>query len=250
MLTTSILTFILGSIIGSFLNVVIYRLPENKSIITPPSHCPECGTRLGPLDLVPILSFLIFRGNCRYCNSSNSWQYPAVEFLTGLLYVLTYLKFGLSVELIIYLGLISLLIVCSFIDLKYQIIPNKITYPGIIIGLILSLFFNHITFISSILGLIIPAGLLLLLAIIFKGGMGIGDVKLIGMIGTVTGYGYALAGIFLGALVGSVIYVPLMIAGKVDRKTRIPFGPLISLGSILMILYGQELITWYFGLFV
>jgi leader peptidase (prepilin peptidase)/N-methyltransferase len=245
-----ILIFTTGLIIGSFLNVVIYRLPENESIITPPSHCSECGTRLGPLDLVPILSFLFFRGRCRYCDNHISWQYPAVELLTGILYLLSYLKFGLSLDLIIYLGLISILIVCSFIDLKYKIIPNKITYPGIIIGLVLSLFFNHITIKSSLMGLVIPAGLLLLLAIIFKGGMGLGDVKLVGMIGVFIGYGYTLAGIFLGALVGSIVFLPLLIAGKVSRKTRIPFGPLISLGAVIMILFGSELIGWYLGLFV
>lgn len=250
MLTVSITTFVIGLIIGSFLNVVIYRLPEEISIIKPPSHCLECGTRLSPLDLVPVFSYLIYRGRCRYCGTKISIQYPLVELLNGFLYLFTYLKFGFSLEMVGYLILISLLIAISFIDLKYRIIPNKLSYFGIIIGLIFSIFSSHITFISSFLGIFIPAGLLLILALIYKKGMGIGDVKLVGMIGAFTGYKIVLSGIFLGSVIGLIFFTPLILSKRIDRKTKIPFGPFISTGSIIMIFYGETLLDWYLNLFI
>ena len=242
--------FVFGLIIGSFFNVVIYRVPRGESIVTPPSHCPTCNTRLKAIDLIPILSYILYRGKCRYCGAKISLQYPIVEFITALLYLFTYLKFGLSLAGYINLFLISLLTIITFIDLNEKIIPNVLSYSGIIIGLILSLIFEHITFISSLIGLIIPSILLLIIALIFKGGMGIGDVKLVGMIGTFTGYLYPLISIFIGSLIGIIIYFPLMLKGNVDRKTRIPFGPLISLGTIIMIFFGKWLIDLYWAIFI
>ena len=242
---TAILTFIIGLIIGSFFNVVIYRLPRGESIIAPPSHCPNCNTRLKTVDLIPVISYIFNKGECRYCGVNISWQYPVVELLTAFLYLFTHLKFGLTADFFIYLFLISYLIIISFIDFNEKIIPNVLSYSGIIIGLVLAIIFNHISFISSLIGLIVPSLLLLLIALIFKGGMGIGDVKLVGMIGVFTGYLYSLLSIFLGALIGSVVYLPLMLTGKVDPKTRIPFGPLINIGALIMIFYGEELIDIY-----
>ena len=245
-----IFIFILGLIGGSFLNVVIYRLPLKKSIIFPSSHCPYCETKLKYYDLIPVLSYIINKGKCRYCGEKISFQYPIVELLTGLLFLLTFLNYDLTSEFIIFIFLISVLIVVSFIDIKYQIIPNEITFTFIPIGLILSLFFNHIKFLDSLLGLLIPAGILLLIAFIYKKGMGIGDVKLIGMIGVFIGWEYALISIFIGALFGSIYGIYMMVTGNMTRKTRIPFGPFISLGAVIMILYGSLLIDWYLGLFI
>ncbi|MFW6025244.1 MAG: prepilin peptidase [Candidatus Woesearchaeota archaeon] len=247
---TITLIFITGLILGSFFNVVIYRLPRGESIITPPSHCPECNTRLKTIDLIPVISYIINKGKCRYCGANISWQYPVVELITAFLYLFTYLKFGLTIEFLIYLFLISYLIIISFIDYNEKIIPNFLSYSGIIIGLVLAIIFNHITFISSLIGLIVPSFLLLIIALIFKGGMGIGDVKLVGMIGAFTGYLYPLLAIFLGALIGSVLYLPLMIRGKVDGKTRIPFGPLINIGALIMIFFGERLIDLYWIVFL
>ena len=168
--------FIIGLIIGSFLNVIIYRLPKGKSIITPPSHCPKCGTRLKVIDLIPVLSYLETRGKCRYCNTKISIQYPIVELLTGFFFLAAYLKFGISVQLFIYLLLISALIAVTVIDYKYMIIPNKITYPLIVISLLSAIIFDYITIFQSLLGIVIPSALLLIVAFIFKGGMGMGDV--------------------------------------------------------------------------
>ena len=241
--------FILGLIIGSFLNVVIYRMPEKKSIIKPPSHCPQCKTRLKVIDLIPVLSYLSTKGKCRYCGAEISWQYPFVELLTGFIFLGAYLKFGLTAELFIMLLLISALIVISLIDYKYLIIPNVITYSGIIIGLLTAIIFDYITIFSSLLGIVIPALILLVIALIFKGGMGMGDVKLASMLGAFLGTIDTLAGIFIGSLLGSVIGLSLMGLGVLKRKDRIPFGPFICFGAVIMIFFGEFLIDWYVSLF-
>ncbi|CCU79390.1 Leader peptidase (Prepilin peptidase) / N-methyltransferase [Halanaerobium saccharolyticum subsp. saccharolyticum DSM 6643] len=241
---------ILGLLIGSFLNVIIYRLPEEKSIITPPSHCPKCGTRLKVIDLIPVLSFLSTRGKCRYCNTKISIQYPLVELLTGFLFLAAYLKFGISIQLFIYLLLISALIAVTVIDYKYMIIPNKITYPLIVISVLSAIIFDYLTIFQSLLGIVIPSLLLLIVAFIFKGGMGMGDVKLVAAIGGFMGWSYTLAGIFLGSLLGSIIGLSLMGLGIIGRKTRIPFGPFICIGAVVMIFFGDTLFNWYINLFL
>ena len=234
-----------GLIMGSFFNVIIYRLPRGESIVTPPSHCPTCNTKLKVKDLIPVMSFLFNKGKCRYCRSEISWQYPIVELLTAFIYLLTYLNFGLTVKMFIYLFLLSYLIIISLIDYNEIIIPNVLSYSGIIVGLILSLIFNHISFSQSILGLFIPSLSLLIIALIFKGGMGIGDVKLVGMIGTFIGAKYTLLAIFLGALIGLIYGIIKLCKDEMNRKTPIPFAPFINLGAIIMIFYGNELINLY-----
>jgi len=241
---------ILGFIIGSFLNVIIYRLPEKKSIIYPPSHCPKCGKRLKIIDLIPVLSYLSTGGKCRYCNTKISIQYPLVEILTGFLFLFAYLKFGISVQLFIYLLLLAALIVVSFIDYKYMIIPNKITYPLVVVSLLSAVIFDYITIFQSLLGILIPSLLLLIVAFIFKGGMGMGDVKLAAAIGGILGWSYTLTGIFLGSLFGSIIGLSLMGLGIIGRKTRIPFGPFICFGSAIVIFFGETLFNWYINLFL
>ncbi|MBM7557953.1 prepilin peptidase [Halanaerobacter jeridensis] len=243
-----IIIFIFGLMIGSFLNVVIYRIPNEQSITFGRSYCPNCETQLKYYDLIPVVSFLWTTGQCRYCEEKISWQYPVVELLTAFLFLGLYLKFSLTVKLGVLMLLISLLIASSIIDLQLQIIPNKITYFGIIIGLIFSLIFNYISIKLALLGLLIPAGFLLLIAVITKGGMGIGDVKFAAMIGTFIGPKLTLLGIFLGSLLGSIIALFLLLAGKKTRKSKLPFGPLIALGTIIMIFYGQVIIDWYLRL--
>jgi leader peptidase (prepilin peptidase)/N-methyltransferase len=246
----SIYFFILGLIVGSFLNVVIYRLPENKSIIRPPSHCPKCNTRLKIIDLIPVFSYMSTGGKCRYCGAKISFQYPFVELLTAFFFLFSYLKFGLTSEFIIYSLLLSALIVISLIDYKYMIIPNIITYSGIIIGFLSAIIFDYITIIDSLLGIFIPTLLILIVALIFKGGMGMGDVKLVSMLGAFLGYKYTLAGIFIGSVFGSVIGLALMGLGILNRKDRIPFGPFICLGAVIMIFFGEQLIGLYWSLFL
>lgn len=237
-----------GLLIGSFLNVVIYRLPKHQSIIVPASHCPKCGTSLQVWDLVPVFSFLLAGGRCRYCAKAVSRQYPLVELLTAFLFSGLYRVYGLSTDLIIYIFLGSLLIIVSFIDLNYQIIPNKITLPALVIGLILSLFGYNLSFSAALIGVVIPGGFFLLIALIVPQGLGMGDVKLVAMLGAWLGFKATLIGIFSGALLGSIIGLTLLATGRIERRTRIPFGPLISLGMVIVLLF-PGLVNWYFSLF-
>lgn len=242
-----IIIFIFGILIGSFLNVIIYRLPRGESIVFPSSHCPECSSSLQVLDLIPVLSFLLLKGKCRYCGEKISIKYPFVEFLTGFLLISLYHQYRLNTEFIIFSMLVYALVVISFIDYKLKIIPNKITYPGIIIGLILSLFFKHIKFISSLLGILIPSVLFLMIAFIYQKGLGMGDVKLVAMIGTFIGWQYTLMSIFIGSFIAVIIIIILIALNVIDPREQIPFGPFISIGSIITILYGTEI---YFLLYI
>ncbi len=202
--------FIMGIIIGSFLNVCIYRLPRKESIVYPPSHCPNCQQRLRPLDLIPILSYVIYRGRCRYCKHAISLQYPFFELLTGLIYFLTYLEFGLNLEGYLMFLFNSALIVVTGIDAKHRIIPDLINLPGIVIGLIVAIFAIHTSFLNAILGMLVGGGLFFLIAVITRGGIGAGDVKLMAFIGAFLGIKETLLGIFLGSLIGSIYGVYLI----------------------------------------
>ncbi len=243
------IVFLFGLIIGSFLNVVIYRLPEEQSIVSPPSHCFNCETELKAWDLIPVFSYLLTKGRCRYCNKKISIQYPLVELGTAVVFLLLYWSVGWGIELLLYLFLASLIIVSSIIDLERMIIPNRITYFGIIAGFFSSLIFDHLSVLSSLVGIIIPAAVLLLIIILSRGGMGIGDVKLVAMIGSFLGPWVPLVALFIGSLIGAIILLPLIFKEPEWRKTKIPFGPLISLGSLLIMIWGEELISFYFNLF-
>ncbi|MFP4662183.1 MAG: prepilin peptidase [Halanaerobiales bacterium] len=240
-----IIIFITGLIFGSFLNVIIYRLPREESIVFPASHCPSCQNTLQAIDLIPVLSFVFYRGKCRYCKEKISWQYPFVELLTGILLLLLYMKYYFTTEFVIYGLLVLVLIAISVIDFKLRIIPNKITYPGVIIAFILSVFFEHITILSSLLGILIPAGLFLLIALIYQKGLGMGDVKLVALIGAVLGWQYTLLAIFIGSFIGAIIGITLILTKIMDRRVQIPFGPYISFGTIIVLLYGERLIEMY-----
>lgn len=243
MLSTYI--FIIGTVIGSFLNVCIYRLPRGESIATPPSHCPQCEKRLKPWDLIPIISFLIYRGHCRYCGYQISYQYPLIEALTGFIYLLTYWELGVTPEGVIIMGFASALIVIGVIDFEKRIVPDSISLPGMISGLILASIFSHISFLNSVIGLIVGGGLFLLIATLVKGGMGGGDIKLMAFIGSFLGWKGALLTIFISSLMGSIIGIVLIIISDAGRKTAIPYGPFLALGALISALYGNELISLY-----
>ena len=237
-----IFIFLFGAAIGSFSNVCIYRLPKKLSIISPPSQCPNCGKSISPFDNIPIISFILLRGRCRYCQSPISWRYPIIETITGLIFLSLYLNFRISPQFFIYALLCTSLIIIAFIDLEHKIIPDVITLPGIIIGLTLSLTIPHITLINSIKGLLIGGGLFYAIAIISRGGMGGGDIKLIAMVGSFLGWKNVLLTIFLGSLFGSIVGIVLIILKKKNRKDMVPFGPFLSLGAIISIFYGRDLI--------
>jgi len=244
-----LIVFILGLLTGSFLNVVIYRLPKKESIVFPRSHCPYCGKELGVFDLIPVVSFIFLRGRCRYCGEKISWQYPLVEIITGLLFLSFYYLDGLNIYFISHLILTGLLLPISIIDFRYQLIPNKITFPGIALGLILAFFSDHITISSALLGLVIPGGFLLLLALLSKGGMGMGDVKLAAMIGTFIGPVYSFLSIFIGALLGMVYGIIISFRKRNRDRTRVPFGTFICIGTILILYWGEQILDWYLNLF-
>jgi leader peptidase (prepilin peptidase) / N-methyltransferase len=246
--------FIFGLIIGSFCNVVIYRLPQGASIVTPGSHCPSCKTPIRPWENIPLVSYVLLRGRCRACKEPISLRYPAVELLSGVLYVLLWTRFGLSIPLVVYAALTSALFTVALIDYDHKIIPNTITLPGIVIGLglsalsILSLKVLPMTPLTSLLGILLGGVFFYLIALVSRGGMGGGDIKLIAMIGAFLGWQGAFFTIFSGALLGSLVGVTLMLLGKKGRKDKVPFGPFLSAGAILFMLWGDQLIHWYVDL--
>ena len=236
--------FIVGTVMGCFSNVCIYRIPLQLSIVQPGSYCPACKTPLAVLDNIPVLSYIFLRGECRYCLSRISWRYPLVELLSGIFYLLLYIKFDIPV-FIIYTLLVTSLIIITFIDIDHKIIPNVITLPGIPIGLVLAYFFLPHTIKSALLGLFGGGGLLLLMAVIYPGGMGGGDIKMIAMLGAFLGWEKVFLTIFSGSLIGSIIGIAMIILKKGGRKTKIPFGPYLASGAILSIFFGNTLIDYY-----
>jgi leader peptidase (prepilin peptidase)/N-methyltransferase len=250
-----IIVFIIGSTIGSFLNVCIYRIPRNLSIIIPSSRCPSCNTPIQPWDNIPILSYIFLRGRCRECKAKISFRYPLVEFLNALLYVLILWRFGLGWFTPVYFILCSSLIVITFIDLDFQIIPDRITLPGIPIGLIAGslllpdpfMRYSVLGFKSSIFGFLVGGGLFYTIALISKGGMGGGDIKMMAMVGSFMGWKSVLMTTFLGSLMGSIFGLFLMLFKGKGRKTKVPFGPFLAIGTIITLFYGQELLRFYLG---
>jgi leader peptidase (prepilin peptidase)/N-methyltransferase len=247
-LVVPVTVFVLGLIIGSFCNVAIYRVPLGKSIIAPGSHCRLCSTPILPWDNIPLLSYSLLKGRCRNCNGSISLRYPIVELVSGILYLMLWIKLGFSTIFAIYAMLVSTLLVAALIDYDHKIIPNIITLPGMVIGLGLSLLVLPITLVDSLLGLLLGGGLFYLIAFLTKGGMGGGDIKLIAMVGAFLGWSGALFTIFSGALLGSLVGIVLMLLGRKGRKDKVPFGPFLSGGAIIFIITGQDLIDWYFNL--
>ena len=246
------LIFLVGAVIGSFLNVCIYRIPLDLSIIRPGSSCPACKTAIAPYDNVPILSFLLLFGRCRKCRAPISWRYPLVELLNGLGYLLLVWMFGLDVTSLVYAIFYSALLVVTFIDIDYQIIPDVITYPGIVLGIGLSVFLP-VGIVDSLIGFLVGGGLFYLVAeaslrILKQDGMGGGDIKLIAMIGAFLGWQSVLLTIFLSSLGGALLGGAFMLIKGWGRKTPIPFGPFLALGAIIAMFWGAPIMEWYVGL--
>ncbi len=245
-----ILIFILGLLIGSFLNVCIYRIPINQSITFPPSHCTSCKTKLKPVDLIPVLSYLIRRGKCRYCGENISLQYPFIEILNGLIYILIFMNFGYSLNFTIHCIFSSLLIIIGTIDHKHTIIPDELVIFGLITGFIyrfiLPLFSGkEILWLDSALGFLIGGGFFLLIAIVSAGGMGGGDIKLMGMLGLFLGMKKIIMVAFLSFFVGALFTLPLLLSKKKGRKDMIPFGPFIAFSAFITMLYYYDILNLY-----
>ena len=249
----AIFAFALGAAVGSFLNVCIYRLPAGESVVSPPSRCPGCGSKIRPWDNIPVLSWLLLRGRCRACGGRISARYPLVELLNGLLTLALFLKFGPTPTFLVLFVFCSALVAITFIDLDHQIIPDAISLPGIVVGFACSFFLPWLGWKSSLIGIVAGGGSLLLVAWLYelfakKEGMGGGDVKLLAMMGAFLGWRAVPFIIFASSLIGSVIGVTLMVVQKKDAKLAIPFGPFLALGAVLYIFFGKTLILWYLNL--
>lgn len=254
-----LLVFVFGLIIGSFLNVCIYRLPREMSIIRPPSACPSCKNQVKPLDNIPLISYIMLKGKCRYCGERISIRYPMVELLNGIFYLLIFYSFGFGWHLIPLFAFISAMIVITFIDLEFQIIPDVITLPGTGVGIISSsLLLSDPLFninqsgilaglFNSFIGILVGGGLFFLIAVVSRGGMGGGDIKMMAMVGAFIGWKGVLLVTFIGSLSGSIVGIFLMFLKGKDRKTKVPFGPFLALGSAITLFFGGEIIRWYLG---
>lgn len=255
-----IAVFIFGLAVGSFLNVCIYRIPKGISVFRPSrSFCPSCGQTIRWYDNIPLLSFLILRGRCRYCGEPISIRYPLVELLTAVIFSLLLRRYGLTVEFIGYCLLSAMLIAISFIDLSHYIIPNRITLPGMGLGLafaaVLTLLHHRPSMIvNRAVGLIVGGGVILVMGLIGslifrREAMGMGDVKLTAMIGAFMGfYPHVILVILLSAVMGSVVGGGYMLIRRVGLKSAIPYGPFLSAAAIISLLYGEELWRWYVSL--
>lgn len=251
-----VMALVFGAMVGSFLNVCILRMPKDESIVFPASHCPSCRKPIAWFDNIPVLSFLILGAKCRQCRAKISWQYPLIEILTAVLFVVFYNSFGLTPKGFLYLYLSLVLLAQSVIDMRYKIIPDTLTLPAIVIGLLVSAFFPEIHdqtshwsgFLKSLIGVLVGGGFLYAAGsiaewVLKKEAMGGGDVKLLAAIGAVIGWRGVLWTIFVSSLVGTV-------GGLYLRFTKgeelIPFGPYLALAAFLYLFYGPTVMNWYF----
>jgi leader peptidase (prepilin peptidase)/N-methyltransferase len=258
-LVVSIGVFVFGAIVGSFLNVCIVRLPKDESIISPPSHCPECNARLRFYDNIPLISYLVLGGRCRSCRAVISARYFGVELLMAVLAVALYREFGFGLAFVTGFVFTAALIVVSFIDLAVRIVPDVISLPGILAGLLFSLMGAYVVDdpadlvpspLSAFLGVLIGGGFLLLLAWAYEKltgveGMGGGDVKLLAMMGAFLGWPSVPLILFFASLGGSIIGVSAMLFQGVGRRYALPFAPFLCLGALLYLFFGKEIVSVY-----
>lgn len=255
-ISQKIFVFLFGISIGSFLNVCIYRMGREQSIVKPGSRCPHCQKPIRWYDNIPLLSFLVLRGRCRACGAKISFRYLLVELLTGLMFLAFYSRFGFSAKFFAYALFISGLIVATFVDFDFQIIPDEISLGGIVCGLAFSFFFpalqdapTHFAgLFRSLLGVVIGGGVLWILGclgdfIFKKESMGGGDIKLLAMIGSFLGWKIALLSVPLASVVGAVVGIIIKLRTK---ESVIAFGPYLSLGAVLGLFWSDKIISLYF----
>ncbi len=229
---------------------------RRESIVFPGSHCPHCNSAIMPWDNIPVLSFIILQGKCRSCGARISPRYPFVELLTAMLFVLLVHQFGITLQTFIYLLFVSGLLIISFVDIDHTIIPDVISKPGILIGVIASFSPSiPLRWHDAVLGALVGSGLILLIVyvgpLIFKQeAMGLGDVKLMAMIGAFLGWKFALITIFFGSFLGAVAGGILILFGKTTLKSYLPFGPFLCAGALISLLFGTQLSAWYWNLFL
>lgn len=241
---------LLGLAVSSFLNVCIDRLPERESIISPPSHCPACGRRLAPFDLIPLLSYILLRGRCRYCGALIPWRVLLVESTTGLLFVLLWYRYGFSLSedfprLLLATLYTCFFIVIFFIDLEHHLVLNRVIYPAIVVALLFIPFAPGHSAKELLLGGLIGFALLFLIAFVYPAGMGMGDVKLATFVGLVVGFPSVFVALLFSFVAGGSVGGGLLLTGLKGRKDPIPFAPFLVAGGMVAMLYGKEIIDWY-----
>jgi leader peptidase (prepilin peptidase) / N-methyltransferase len=244
---------VFGAVIGSFLNVVVYRLPIGQSIVTPPSKCPQCGERLRWFDNVPIFGWLLLGGRCRNCRNRISIQYPAVELITAVLFVLVVWVTPPGPLLVTRLLLVCILIVLFGIDLEHQILPNSITLPGIVAGVLLSTIAPP-GLRDALIGVVLGGAILYAIAWGYylwrrEEGLGMGDVKMLAMVGAFLGWKAVLVTLVLSSFSGAVIGMALIASQRGNMKLALPFGTFLALGALVAMFVGEPLINWYAGFF-
>jgi leader peptidase (prepilin peptidase)/N-methyltransferase len=249
MAATATMAGLFGAAFGSFLNVVIWRLPRGESVVTPPSACPECGTRIRPYDNVPVLSWLLLRGRCRDCAIPISRRYPLVEALTAALLVAVILVKGADRDALLGIAFVLLLVPVTFIDLDHRIIPNRLMLVGTVLGPALVLLTDPGAIVEHLIAAAAAGGFLLAAALARPGGLGLGDVKLAAVMGLFLGRDVGpamLVALVAGSLLGAVIIAR---QGAAGRKTAVPFGPFLALGGVVGLLAGSGMVEWYLDTF-
>ena len=246
--------FVFGAVVGSFLNVCIYRIPEGGSVVTPPSACPNCSHEIRWYENIPLVSFVFLRGRCSSCCARIPLRYPMVEALSGVVFALVFDTFGFSWSTFCFLVFSALLLVVTFIDLDHQVVPDVISLPGIAVGFTFSFLVPWVGWLDSFLGILLGGGILLIIACCYEllaksEGMGGGDIKLLAMIGAFLGWKAIFPVIFFSSLAGTVAGVPLMLLSPRRGKVAIPFGPFLSLGALVYLFWGPKILRWYFSLY-
>ncbi|MGB9749429.1 MAG: prepilin peptidase [Caldisericia bacterium] len=238
-----IFNFILGIIVGSFLNVLIYRLPKKIEVTFSRSFCPECGHKLGFFDLIPLFSYIFLKGKCRYCKAKISFIYPLIEFITGLIFVISFIYYGFSILYLKFIIFTSILIVISIIDLRTMEIEDSPLYFGFFMGVIFLLIEKN--YLNTLYGIIIAGVIFFLIIVLSKGGMGGGDFKLSFLFGLYLGFPKIIPWFFLSFLIGFFPAIFMLITKKATRKTPLPFGPFMAISGIITFLYGNQIIRFY-----
>lgn len=238
--------FAIGTILGSFFNVCIYRIPKGESIVNPPSHCGNCNTRLKPLDLVPVFSYIFLKGQCRYCREKYSARYAVVELLTGIIFAVLYIKYDLTFELLKYIVLASFMIIIGLIDYDTTDVYFKTTASGIISGAIFIVIGYYLgeSALDYLFGALLGGGAIASIVILTK-GMGWGDVEICALGGIFLGFKLTLVMLFFSFIFGSISGITLIALKKKSRKDYIPFGPYIAMAAIFAVFFGERIINWY-----
>ncbi|MGH9733272.1 MAG: prepilin peptidase [Candidatus Acidiferrales bacterium] len=273
-LLTGIFVFVFGLAIGSFLNVCILRIPEGKSIVLPASACPKCGAAIRPYDNIPVLSYAALRGKCRACKTPISWMYPAVELITGALFLGSWLAFGVTPLALKWAAFSAIMIVLVFTDLRERILPDVVNYTGLAIGLVVSLFvppadgsalwltskfFAYppptpaVSLIDALLGAALGSSLLWIVGEAYfrmrgREGMGLGDVKMMLMAGAFLGVKRTLLTILVGSVLGSLLGVAFILAKRKGSDYELPFGSFLGAAALLVVFFGTPLVSWYTSL--